>query len=279
MSPSLPPSSIVAATVPIARARRVTDCQTGQPQGSPGLLVSVRSIDELETILNLRVDVIDFKEPSLGPLAAVNPSLWQHAAERFGVDQKLSAALGEWDQAISFAGEVPPSFAYAKAGPAGVKSIAALVQSWHSLSERLPGSVELVAVAYADADAANCPVPEAIFAAAQAAGIKTWLLDTFTKGDAQGVTRQLSPDRLRSLRCLADRAGATWVLAGSIKVGDAIELASQSILPDLFGVRGDVCDHSRCGVVVAQKVARWLGIVRSLADCHHHHDDRNGSHH
>lgn len=276
MSPLLSRLSTgIAATVPITQSERATD---RQPRRPPGLLVSVRSIDELESIIDLRVDVIDFKEPNHGALAAADPGLWWHASSRYGVDQRLSAALGEWDQAISLASDVPPSFAYAKAGPAGVKSIDTLAWSWNRLSDRLPGSVELVAVAYADADAANCPTPEAIFAAAQAAGIKTWLLDTFTKGDGQGVTRQLSPDRLRSLRALADGAQAKWVLAGSIRIEDAIELAAQAILPDLFGVRGDVCDHSRRGVIVAQKVAQWLGAVGTLADCHHHHDNRDGSH-
>lgn len=244
-----------------------------------GLLVSVRSLAELEAIAGLGVDVIDFKEPRLGPLAAADPAIWAGAAESVSLAkaQKLSAALGECEQAIHLASQVPARFTYAKAGPAGVDSIERLSRYWEQLRQQLPASVELVAVAYADHHDARCPAPESIFAAAHSIGIRTWLLDTFGKGDQQGVVHRISPAQFRSLRAMADQAGAHWVLAGSIRMDDAIGLASQSIRPDLFGVRGDVCDSSRAGNVVAGKVTRWLELVRSFTDDHHQGNDRDRS--
>jgi (5-formylfuran-3-yl)methyl phosphate synthase len=250
-----------------------------QTKWHPGLLVSVRSLAEFELLAGLGVDVIDFKEPHFGPLAAADPALWDRAVDSISLapTQKLSAALGECKEAIQLASQVPPRFAYAKAGPAGVDSIEHLSLYWEQLRQRLPAPVELVAVAYADHHDAACPEPESIFAAARACEIRTWLLDTFGKGDRQGVVHRISSARFRSLRAMADQAGARWVLAGSIRMDDAIGLASQSIHPDLFGVRGDVCDGSRVGNVVSEKVSRWLELVRSLADDHHHGNDRDGA--
>lgn len=242
-----------------------------------GLLVSVRSLAEVAAIAGLGVDVIDFKEPQRGPLAAADPALWASAAESVADDQKLSAALGECDEAISLASRVPPRFTYAKAGPAGVESMERLSRYWEQLRQRLPASVELVAVAYADYEVASCPDPASIFAAARACGIKTWLLDTFGKAAQQGVVHRIAAEQFRVLRAMADQADARWVLAGSIRIDDAIGLASQSIQPDLFGVRGDVCDTSREGNVVTQKVIRWLELVRSFTDNHHQGDNRDRS--
>ena len=250
-----------------------------QSRWHPGLLVSVRSLAEFEVLAGLGVDVIDFKEPHLGPLAAADPALWGCASDSISLapTQKLSAALGECDEAIHLASHVPPRFTYAKAGPAGVDSIERLSHYWEQLRQRLPAPVELVAVAYADHREAGCPDPESIFAAARSSGIRTWLLDTFGKGDRQGVVHRINLARFRSLRAMADQAGAQWVLAGSICMDDAIGLASQSICPDLFGVRGDVCDGSRSGNVVSEKVTRWLELVRSFADEQHHGNDRDGA--
>ena len=242
-----------------------------------GLLISVRSIAELTAIADLAVNVIDFKEPRLGALAATEPAVWARSVECVSSEQKLSAALGECDAAVAIAEHVPPRFTYAKAGPAAVESTQQLSRYWSRLRERLPESVELVAVAYADHQSANCPDPESIFAAAKASGIKTWLLDTFGKTDQQGVVHHIAIERFKRIREMADQAEAQWVLAGSIRIDDAIWLASQAIHPDLFGVRGDVCDTTRGGNVVAEKVVRWLETVRSFTDDHHHGDNRDCS--
>ncbi len=250
-----------------------------QAEWHPGLLVSVRSMAEFDAIVSLGVEVIDFKEPNLGPLAAADPALWARAVDSISLvpTQTLSAALGECEEAIHLASQVPPRFTYAKAGPAGVDSIERLSHYWEQLRQRLPAHVELVAVAYADHRDAGCPDPESIFTAARSRGIRTWLLDTFGKGAQQGVADRISLARFRSLQAMANQAGAQWVLAGSIRMDDAIGLSAQSIRPNLFGVRGDVCDGSRAGNVVSEKVSRWLELVRSLAKNHHHGNDRDGA--
>jgi uncharacterized protein (UPF0264 family) len=231
----------------------------------PGLLVSVRSREELESIAGLSVDVIDFKEPRQGALAAASAKLWNDAADHFsGGFSLLSAALGEQDSAADLAASVPPRFAFAKAGPSGVQTTERLVRQWKRLRHLLPETVELVAVAYADHRNACCPEPEAIFSAASRAGLGTWLLDTHGKNDGRDSVAWMTVSRLKRLAAMAQESGSRWVLAGSIRSETALSLARHNVRPDWFGVRGDVCDGSRGGRLVVEKVAGWLDLVASL---------------
>lgn len=225
---------------------------------APGLLVSVRSLEEFRRVVDQPVDVLDFKEPQRGALAAADPQLWQQAAAEAPPTCRLSAALGEWDSATELAAQVPPPFAYAKAGPAGATSTAQLATVWAELRRRLPPNVELVAVAYADHQRAQCPQPEAILQAAADAGLRTWLVDTFDKTAGRDSLNWLGFERLRDIQRMAERTRSRWVLAGSISRQTAIDVVGQGVRPHLFGVRGDVCDGSRTGQLVPAKVGRWL---------------------
>ncbi len=241
------------------------------PPRRSGLLVSVRSRQELEIVLPLAVSVIDFKEPRDGPLAATAVELWQSAADlplsavQTSQGQRFSAALGEWHQAGQRAADVPPCFCYAKAGPAGAARIDQLVAAWGELRHQLPPSVALVAVAYADHGAANCPPPEAIFDAAATAGISTWLLDTYGKQSGNHVGRHLSEQRLLALQATSVAADADWVLAGSLSRPAAAHYRQMGLCPHLFGVRGAVCEKDRSSGVVASKIQDWLDDLGGLA--------------
>lgn len=247
---------------------------TGESRVAPGLLVSVRSLDEFRRIVSQPVAVVDFKEPQRGALAAADPRLWQQALDEAPAECRLSAALGEWDAAWELAAQVPPRFAYAKAGPAGVGSVAQLANVWAGLQQRLPQGVELVAVAYADHQRARCPLPEAIFQAAAAAGLRTWLVDTFDKTAGRDSLDWLGGDRLREIQQLAVRVGARWVLAGSIGLRTAQSIVGQGVRPDLFGVRGAVCAGSRSGEIVPAKVHDWLDWLGGGAAGVNHDENR-----
>ncbi len=231
--------------------------------GRVGLLVSIRSIDELRVVAGLGVDVIDFKEPRDGPLAAASADIWRAAADDPAVTERLSAALGECDAAVDLAAAVPPRFRYAKAGPAGMTTTARLTVGWGEIAAALPGEVELVAVAYADHRLANCPPPEVVFAAAAEIGLRTWLIDTFDKTATRDTPSCLGRQSLRRIDQLARAVDAEWVLAGSIRTAVATELMEEGIRPTLFGVRGDVCDGSRSGKLVAERVRRWVDLASS----------------
>lgn len=234
-----------------------------RPNDPIGLLVSIRDESEWMAIRHLPIDVIDFKEPQNGPLAAASPSLWGMAASDPYCRSSLSAALGECRDAVHIAHQVPSRFAYAKAGPAGIPSIDDLADAWRRVRSLLSGSTSLVAVAYADFQTADCPSPETIFRHAAAIGLRTWLLDTYEKVPGNDSLSRLGPQALRGIARLAEHTAATWVLAGSISPTIARSLADSGIRPSLFGLRGSLCDGDRRSRIVPEKIEGWIDWLQA----------------
>lgn len=227
------------------------------------LLVSVRDLAEARLAASAGVAIIDFKEPAAGPLAATDSSVWRAAAAELS-HQALSAALGESTTAIDIATRVPPQFTFAKAGPSGQTSASQLRRFWDSIA--LPDGVELVAVAYADADAARCVDADDVLSAAIADGRKRFLVDTFAK-DGRGLIDHLSIDGVGALTNRALDAGVDIMLAGSITLELALQLHHAGVHPTGFGVRGDVCQpglHAsvrRVSGIDPDRIRRWMQSV------------------
>lgn len=218
------------------------------------------------------VDIIDFKEPNRGPLAPVDPQLWQQSAlivqDKIG-PVRLSAALGEGSDMLSIASKVPRCFAFAKVGPSGCKDANSLSQLWHDARQRLPSEVELVAVAYADAQRAECLEPESIFELASRNGFDRCLIDTYVK-QGESVLDVLGLNRLSTIAKLAKDNQLWWTLAGSVTSGIAETLIANQIAPDCFGVRGDICRNSstannelsrRAGTLCANRMQIWANML------------------
>ena len=221
------------------------------------LLVSVRDLDELRSIPAGVVDILDFKDPNRGALAAVDPVVWS-AAVGVHPTAKLSAALGEAGEAVGepSAERVPPSFAFAKAGPAGL-SIDELAACWPAVAGRLPGGVDFVPAAYADHAAAAAPPPEAIVEAAIETGYRAVLIDTCVK-DGRTSVNHLGCERLSGLVHRTRAAGVRLTLAGSLRCSDARRLADDPRLtPDCIGIRGAVCDAGRAATLNPRRLADW----------------------
>ncbi len=227
------------------------------------LLVSVRSREEAVLAARAGVDVIDFKEPSDGPLAPVQPHVWQAAVRELPA-ARLSAALGESSTAIELATFVPDSFRFAKVGPSGFQEISQLQQLWQSLP--LPESVELVPVAYADHEQAGCCEASEVLRAVIACRRSRLLIDTFLK-DGRSLTDHLSLTQLTNLLTQARAAGVWVALAGSIRLEQAECLHGLGIVPDCWGVRGDVCRYDddtarrRSGGLDPDRLRWWIERV------------------
>jgi uncharacterized protein (UPF0264 family) len=226
---------------------------------TPKLLVSIRNRDELAAVMAVGVDIIDLKEPRRGPLAPADAELWSHAASLWSAGSPtslLSAALGERADAIQIAGRLPSAFAFAKVGPSGCRSAGDMRDLWAAVGERLDDRIELVAVAYADFQAARSLHPEAIFQLAAKAGFARCLIDTCVK-DGRSTLDHLGMDGLASLASVATEAGLWWTLAGSIRVDCVSLLRQHAVWPDCLGVRGDVCRRGRAGTLSSQRVTIW----------------------
>lgn len=247
------------------------------PSHPSGLLISVRDAAEWQLVQDLPVDVIDFKEPEQGALAPTSPQLWKLAASAPLRNSSLSAALGSFQTAPLLARQLPREFAYAKACPAGAGSTDELATAWDRIRAALDESTQSVAVAYADYQSAHCPTPREIFLRAAQQGLRTWLIDTHSKSAGQDVTSFLSLAELRELAALAQAANAIWVLAGSLSLPTARRLSDQAIRPQLFGVRGDICDRTRETPIVRAKVEAWLTFLNARPDTHRQEDERDRS--
>lgn len=241
------------------------------PPATCQFLISVRDVYEAAIAAAAGPDVIDFKEPADGPLAAVNPSVWEAAAKRFP-EQTLSAALGETESAIVLAAQVPTVFRFAKVGPSGLRTPEQLRQVWNSLA--LSPQVELVPVAYADHDEARCVSVEEVLTSVIATRRRRLLVDTFCK-DGRTLFDHLSVERLRAVLDRARAAGVWVAFAGSVRLADVIAIRSRGVLPDCWGVRGDVCQPSlgpgrrREGELDADRIATWCETLR-LVTKHRH---------
>ena len=227
---------------------------------SSKLLVSVRNETEFDDALAAEIDIVDFKEPRQGPLAPAPAGLWQRAASRLESRMQssplLSAALGESDVAARVAQLLPPDFAFAKAGPSGCDSASQLEKLWGGVRDQLNDATSLVAVAYADHDAAGCLPPNQVFEVAADCGIEFCLVDTFCK-NGRSTIDHLGIDALRDLQRTINQLNLWWALAGSLTDNLVAAICQQGVHPNCFGVRGDVCIGDRTGRLSADRIKAW----------------------
>lgn len=232
-----------------------------EASGTAEWLVSVRDEQEFVEAASFGVDIIDLKEPGRGALAPVDRRFWDYAARSFASfdwvpKPRLSAALGEQNDAIEIAGELPREFAFAKAGPSGCSDAQAIQHLWSDVRSKLAPQIELVAVAYADAGEADCIEPETVLEESQRAGLQRCLIDTFSKNGQSSIER-MGIERMMAFDQLAKRLGIWWALAGSIVLTDIATLATRSIQADCIAVRGDVCDGDRAGKLCLRRMRAW----------------------
>lgn len=235
------------------------------------LLVSIRSEAELMTVASSQcVSIVDLKEPANGPLAPASVDLWNTAAEFVGKDpvtdlvtdlarhpatkkpQKLSAALGEFTDALACAADLPPPFTFAKMGSSDCSQPSILRDRWSQISQRLPSGPELVAVAYADFQTAGSLPPQTILESAIEHGCRRILIDTFQK-DGRSSMEHLGIETLQQFASTAARSRMWWSLAGSIDSKQIDLIAANQLRPNCIGVRTAACIGARTSAVSLEK--------------------------
>lgn len=233
---------------------------------SPQLLISVQNQSETEQVIDLGIDLLDFKSPASGPLSPVDARLWHWAAKRIeGTDgrTRLSAALGNPNQAADCAGDVPHEFAFAKMGIEGLRTRRELTASWKDVRRQLGPATHLVAVAYADHHAACCPAPSEVFRLAEEAGLSHLLIDTFSKRGRSSI-QNLGWQTLSKIMHLARGSGQFLTIAGSVRVEDAVQFQARGVVPDAFGIRGDATIGPRSGRISVDRIAAWQRAVAEV---------------
>src|SRR5438105_4183287 len=167
---------------------------------TPGLLVSVRTADEVAAALDGGADVIDVKEPAKGPLAPAEAEVVAAVIDAVDGKVPVSAALGEWSaNAITEAHwhlELP--LQYVKWGLAGYSPAPGWGEDLLDTRRELPISTEMVMVAYADWERAKSVPPAEVAKFAKRFRFKAFLLDTWGK-DGKTLLDFLKPAELGEL--------------------------------------------------------------------------------
>jgi uncharacterized protein (UPF0264 family) len=238
------------------------------------LLVSIRDLEEAETVARHPIGILDVKEPNRGALGAADPALLQDISNDVGGRLPLSFSAGELSEWIgpehqpldrqleSRYGSTLVNYDFVKIGLANMSHRPDWCERWHQLFRGLPDSTSAVAVAYFDHLSCDAPVPEQIIdLAAENQNCSTILFDTFHKtGDL------FSHIEGNDLAMLIDRArhrGLTTVVAGSISKRCLANVIATG--PDYIGVRGAICVGERTGRVNGNLINELLIAMQTPA--------------
>jgi (5-formylfuran-3-yl)methyl phosphate synthase len=229
------------------------------------LLVSVVSADEARRALAGGADIIDIKDPREGALGAPSPRVVSEVVRVVGGAAPVSVALGDMPDlphtaALAAGGAVDLGARYVKVGLRGVRSVDRAVALMRAVADAVgPGSVGVVAAAYADAQALDPPalapvwLPEVV----ARAGVSGALIDTFVK-DGRGLYEWLSEDDVVDLVARTRAVGGSFGVAGQLGFPDLGRVAA-----DVVGVRSAVCrGGDRSGELDRSLVAAAIAEVR-----------------
>ena len=216
------------------------------------LLVSVRDAIEAKAALAGGADIIDAKEPFNGALGPVTPRTLLSITGAIAGAAAVSMALGDVGRDDIFRGAraaTSAGVAFVKIGFAGGQA-GAVMPDVASVGSVLHAT-SLVAVAYADYEAADAPSPDELLAIAGQIGARGILLDTYDK-TGPGLTTLMTDGALRGFVARAQSLGQFVALAGKLTAED-IDFA-HDVGADIVGFRGAACDGGRSGVVNTARV-------------------------
>ncbi len=222
-----------------------------------GLLVSVRSADEVPAALAGGADLIDVKDPTKGPLAPAEAEVVAAVIEAVGGQVPVSAALGEWSpNAITEAHwHLELKLNYVKWGLAGYTARPGWGEDLLDTRRELPVGMEMVAVAYADWERAKSVSPVELARFAKRFRFKAFLLDTWNK-DGKTLLDYLKADEIAEIVEGLQRVSIIVAVGGSLRPEQLKQL--KGVKPDFYAVRTSVCAAGkRDGVIDGARVKKW----------------------
>jgi uncharacterized protein (UPF0264 family) len=226
-----------------------------------GLLISVRSADEVEAALAGGADLIDVKEPSRGALGMAEAEVVAGVIQKVKKRVPVSAALGEWGpNALTEAHwHLELKLDYVKWGLAGYTPTPGWGEDLLDTRRELPAGMEMVAVAYADWEKAKSVPPVELVRFAKRFRFRAFLLDTWTK-DGKTLLDFLKPAEVAELVESVQRVGMKAAIGGSLRPEHLKQL--KGIAPDWFAVRASACAAGkRDGVIDTARVKKWKEAI------------------
>lgn len=226
-----------------------------------GLLVSVRSADEVEAALAGGADLIDVKEPSRGALGMAEAEVVAAVVQQVKKRVPVSAALGEWGpNALTEAHwHLELKLDYIKWGLAGYTPSPGWGEDLLDTRRELPAGIEMVAVAYADWEKAKSVPPTELVRFVKRFRFRAFLLDTYTK-DGKSLLDFIKPAEVAELVESVQKIGIKAAVGGSLKPEQLKQL--KGLAPDFYAVRASACaGGKRDGVIDASRVQKWKEAI------------------
>lgn len=229
------------------------------------LLVSVASAEEARRALGGGADIIDVKDPGEGALGAPSPRVLSEVVSVVGPARPVSAAIGDLPNlphtaALAARGAALSGAGYVKVGLRGVRDLDGAVALLSAVADAVGPNTAVIAAAYADAVALDLPplAPAWLPDLVQRTGIAGALVDTFVK-DGRGLYGWLSEPELTELVARTHEAGASFAIAGQLRLGELRRVAA-----DVVGLRSAVCrGGDRAAEVQAELVAAAVAELRA----------------
>jgi hypothetical protein len=241
------------------------------------LLVSVRSVAEVQVACAGGCGILDVKEPSQGALGMAAADVLAQIAQRVSGTPNappLSIALGElaeWPDNRPLP-ELPTEIRFLKVGVAGLTpqdvatQLDRLQRRFADHHRQNTSLVELappawILATYADFAAARSPFPGDLWGIARHLGCSGVLIDTWGK-QGPGLTSCLSEDQLQTLHARALELGLSLALAGRLTIADIPLL--RRVGPEIVGIRSAACaDGDRSGTLCTRALERFRESLRA----------------
>lgn len=226
-----------------------------------GLLVSVRSADEVAAALAGGADLIDVKEPAKGSLGPAEAEVVAAVIDAVKGKVPVSAALGEWSpNALTEAHwHMELKLNYVKWGLANYAPTPGWGEDLLDTRRELPVGMEMVAVAYADWERAKSVPPAELAKFAKRFRFKAFLLDTCVK-DSKTLLDFMKPDEIQELVESLQRVYTTVAIGGSLRPEHLKPL--KNVTPDFYAVRSSACAAGkREGVIDEARVKKWKDTI------------------
>ncbi|HKV50950.1 MAG TPA: (5-formylfuran-3-yl)methyl phosphate synthase [Gemmatimonadaceae bacterium] len=234
------------------------------------LLISVTNEDEARAALEGGADIIDAKDPSVGPLGAVDIVTLREIVRVVDGRRPVSAALGDAvdEKQVSLAARraAAERLAYIKIGFAGIADadrVECLIGSAVYGAGLVSSSAGVIAVAYADCGRPGVASlsPWWLVEAAERAGAVGVLLDTAVKAsvasredEQPGLFAAMSEGQVAEWVRHARSADLTVAVAGGLTGAELSVIRAIGV--DIAGVRSAACERGeRLGCVTRERVA------------------------
>ncbi|QVL32825.1 hypothetical protein KIH39_02580 [Telmatocola sphagniphila] len=202
------------------------------------LLVSVQNAEEAALVMDLGVDCIDIKNPSVGSLGRPTFEVVDEVVNLVADKVPLSAALGEFSEEHDTLDvrllKLP--LRYLKWGLSKLGWPMPFVNHVREVN----GFGRMIGAAYADAKICDAPSLPKVACLASRLNAPVFLIDTFQK-DGRSLFAHVSVAEIEHLREMAFWGDMELALAGSVKWEELPEI--KRIRPNWLAVRGLVCQE------------------------------------